>query len=96
MFYRSFQLRVFPLKRRMGQVIHDEIRINAMTFDEPLAFRSVHADFSGARHAAVHEPALGGQPDFAAPGARADDFAESESFEALAERFAVAGGFFVA
>src|SRR5689334_22118960 len=86
--HRRFELRVFPFKSRVRQVIHDNVWIDTVTFDQPLALRPIHTNFRRRRHAAIHQPALCRKPHFPAPRSRADDLTQSKSLEAFAERFA--------
>ena len=67
-----------------------------MAFDQPLAFRSEHADFPGGGNAAVRLEIIAAQPHLAAPGAHADELAQLEAPEAFGESLAVGGRFLVA
>ena len=44
---RGLELRVFPIEGRMGQVVHHNIRIDAVSFNEPFAFGAVNAMLGG-------------------------------------------------
>src|SRR5579885_616342 len=64
-----FQLRVLAPEGGVRQVIHYDVRIDAVAFDEPLTFRSVHAHFGSGRDALVRQGISHRKPDLAAPGA---------------------------
>src|SRR5204862_1393751 len=63
-----------------------------VALDQPLAFRTVNADFRGSRNAEVDEKIRGGQPNLAAPGPFADDLAEAKPFETFREGFPIGAG----
>ena len=78
------------------EIVDDDVRVDAMAFDEPLAVGAVHAVFRGCCNAVVGLDVASGEPDFAAPGAGSDDFAHGEMLEAFGEGFAVGGSFLIA
>src|SRR5262245_42507069 len=80
----------------MREIVHDDVRLDAVAFNQPFAFGPVDAVFGGGGDAFVHEPIVERKPDFAAPSAGSDYFAEAETFEAFGEGFAVGTGAFVA
>ncbi len=43
----GFELRIFAFEARVGKVVNDDVRIDPMSFDQPLSFRSVDTEFGG-------------------------------------------------
>src|SRR6187431_2617715 len=80
-FDRCIELRVTALEGPVREVVHDNVRINAVTFDEPLSIRTVDTHLGSCGHAAIHEPALCAQPNLTAPRAGADDLTEAQLFK---------------
>src|SRR5579863_6881444 len=78
------------------QVVHDNIRIHAVTFDEPGLLRAVNPDFSGTGDSAVCQEIAEAQPNLAAPGARPDYFTETQAAKPFRKRLAIGAGPFVA
>ncbi len=92
----GLELGVFSPERRVRQVVHDDVRVNPVTFDQPFAFRSINAMFCCRRDSFIHQPIVERKPDFAAPGASADDLAQTQPFEALGKCLPIGAGVFVA
>ena len=44
---RRLELRIVPIEGCMRQVVHQDIRVDAMSFNEPFAFRAVNAVLGG-------------------------------------------------
>src|SRR5262245_44646363 len=86
------ELGVLAIERSVRQIVHDDVWIDSMPFDQPSAFRAVHAVFRCGCDTLIDQKVVGAQPDLTAPGARANQLAEAETPEALAERLTVAGG----
>src|ERR1700760_4884234 len=86
---RSLELLVVTTECRVGQIIDDDVWFRTVSFDEPLAFRAVHAEFCSRGYAVVGFRVAEAQPYFPAPGAHADNFAEAKSLESFGESFAV-------
>src|SRR5262249_11040006 len=84
-----FELRVLAGEGRMRQVIHDEVRVDPMAFDQPGALRPVDADLASRRNAAVRQPVPGAEPDLSTPGSSADHLAKAKTAKAFAEGLAV-------
>jgi len=78
------------------EIVDDDVRVDAMAFDEPLAVGAVHAVFRGCCNAVVGLDVASGEPDFAAPGAGSDHFAHLKMLEAFSESFAIRSGFLIA
>jgi len=83
------KLRVRPTKGCVRKVIDYDVGIDAVSFDDPFSRRVVDACFTRARQAPVGLSVAAGEPDFAAPGARAEHLAQLEALEAFRERLAV-------
>src|SRR3954468_4752060 len=92
---RRVKLRVLAVERRVRLVVDDDVRIDAMAFDQPLPLRSVDAHLRRGSDSAIDEHVARRQPDLAAPCACANDLAESESTEAFGEGFTVGRGVLV-
>ncbi len=52
---RRLELRVLALERRVRQVVDDDVGIDAVAFDQPVALRAEDAGFGGGRDAAVDQ-----------------------------------------
>src|SRR5580658_1232480 len=93
----GLELRVGSAKRCVGQIIDGDVGFHAVALNEPaLAIGAVDADFRGRGESVVRLDIAAGEPDFAAPGAGADDSAHPEMLEALRESFAVRCGLLIA
>ena len=73
----------------MREIVDDDIRLDAMALDQPLALRPVDPGFGGGGDAAVGFEVAAAEPDLAAPGAYTDGLAEFEAVKTFRERFAV-------
>ena len=80
----------------VGKIVDDGVGFNAAAFNEPGAVWAIYADLRSGGEAVVGLSIIEGKPDFAAPGAGADDLAKLEMLEALREGFAVGGRILVA
>src|ERR1035438_4389863 len=87
--YRLLELRILAAEGSMRCIIHDYVGIHPMAFDEPFALRSVHPILGSGRDALIHQPIVERKPDLPAPGARADDLAQSKPLKAFGECLAV-------
>src|SRR5712691_11264997 len=90
------ELGVFAFEGGVGQVVHDNVRVNPVAFDQPLAFRTVNANLGGGSDAFIDEPIARAEPNLTAPGARANDFAKTETLETFGEGLAIGTGEFIA
>src|SRR5580692_9153601 len=65
------ELRVLPVEGRPGEVVHDDVRIDAVALDQPLPLGPVDAGLRRGGDAVVEQEVVRAEPDLAAPGARA-------------------------
>ena len=82
-FHGGVQLSIASGEGSVRQVIHDNVRIDPVSFDQPFALRPVHTEFRGGGDSLVRQSIAGGKPDFAAPRASADNFSDVQSLECL-------------
>src|SRR6185437_7896229 len=78
------------------QIVDHNVRIHAMALNQPFAFGAVDAELRGRSDSVVNLRIIRREPDFAAPGPHADNFAEAETLESFAKRFAVGSGVLIA
>ena len=38
---RGFELSVLSFERRVGQIVHDDVGVHAMAFNQPFSFRAI-------------------------------------------------------
>src|SRR5229473_2624263 len=93
---RGIELRVISLKRSMRKIVHDNIRVHTVPFDEPLPFGPIDSSFRRRSDSAVRQPIARRQPDLASPGAHADHSSQSQPAKALGKRLAVRSRLLVA
>src|SRR6185312_6609387 len=95
-FDRRVELRVLSGERAMGQVVDDDIGVDAVAFDQPVAVRTKDASLRRRGDAAIDEEVARREPDLSSPGPRANHFPEAEPTESFGERLAVRGGVLIA
>ena len=76
---RRLELGVLSHERRVRQVVHHDVGIDAVALDQPGALRAVDAELRRRGDALVHQEIVAVEPDFAAPRARADHLAELQA-----------------
>ena len=73
----GLELGVAPVECSMGQVVDDDVGVDAMAFNQPLlAVDAVDAGLRCGGDAVVGLHVIAREPDFAAPGTRAKDLPE--------------------
>jgi len=80
----------------MRKIVDDDVGVDAVALDQPLAFRSVDADFRRRGNSAVGFEITAAQPDLASPSAHTDGLAQLEAMKSFGERLAVGCGFLIA
>src|SRR5579884_29611 len=93
---RLLELRVFSLEGSVRQIVHHDIRIHTVSFDEPFALWPMYAEFRGGSDPAIYQKIVRREPDFAAPRAHSNYFPETQAMESFGEGFAIGGGQLVA
>src|SRR5690348_8256307 len=78
------------------QIVHHDVRVHAVAFNQPLALGRIYSELRGSSNSVVHYRIIRREPNFAAPGPHADNFAEAETLESFGERFAVGSGVLIA
>src|SRR5579885_881027 len=86
---RLLELRVFALEGSMRQIVHDDIRIHAVSFDEPFALGPIYAEFGGGSDPAIYQKIVRREPAFAAPRAHSNYLPETQAMESFGEGFAI-------
>src|ERR1700733_12645639 len=86
---RGVELRVLTLEGCVRKIIDDDVRIDAMAFDQPGALWSKDSGLAGRCDPAIRQIVAGAEPDLAAPRSGADNFPESQAPETLCKRLAV-------
>src|SRR5437762_2791291 len=92
----AIELLIFAFEFFPGVIIDDDIRINSVTFDDPLfAVFGVKRELRFEKLSAVDKRQRFANTSYAAPGPFADEFAESKRFKSVRENIAIGGGEFV-
>ena len=87
---------IFAFEFFPGIIIDYDIGINAVPFDDPLfAVFGINRELRFEELSAVDKWQRLANASYSAPGAFADEFAESERFEAIRENIAIGGGEFI-
>src|SRR5437762_9099604 len=92
----AIKLLIFAFELFSGIIIDDDVRINSVTFDDPLfAVFGVKRELRFEELSAVDKRQRFANASYAAPGPFADEFAESKRFKSVRENIAIGGGEFV-
>ena len=92
----AIKLLIFAFEFFSGIIIDDDIRINSVTFDDPLfAVFGVKRELRFEELSAVDQRQRFANASYTAPSPFADEFAESERFKSIRENVAIGGGEFV-
>ena len=90
---RAIELLIFAFEFFSGIIVHHDVRINSVTFDDPLfAVLGVKRELRFEELSAVDKRQRFANASYAAPGPFADEFAESKRFKSVRENVAIGGG----
>ncbi len=84
-------MRILALKGRVWKIVHYDVGIHAVPFDQPFSLRTVHAVLRRGSNSLVDQAIRRRQPDLAAPGPHSDHFSEPEPPEAFGKSLAIGG-----
>src|SRR5262249_26528448 len=92
----AIELLIFTFKFFCGIIIDDDIRINSVTFDDPLfAVLGINRELRFEELPAVDKRQRLANAGYAAPRPFADEFAEPKRFKSIRKNIAIGGGEFV-
>src|SRR6266487_5710110 len=92
----AIELLIFAFEFFSGIIIDDDIRIDSVTFDDPLfAVLGVKRELRFEELSAIDKRQRFANASYAAPGPFADELPESKRFKSVRENIAIGGGEFV-
>src|SRR5882757_2767698 len=90
---RAIKLLIFAFEFFSGIVVHHDVRINSVTFDDPLfAVLGVKRELRFEELSAVDKRQRFANASHAAPGPFADELPKSKRFKSVRENIAIGGG----